>query len=47
VPRSVRDRLPLLVGRSGIAWVCGNRVDERARVTDKTRQVLVLAFYHG
>ncbi len=47
VPRSVRDRLPLLVGRSGIAWVCGNRVDERARVTDKTRQVLVLTFYHG
>lgn len=45
VPRSVRDRLPLLVGPGGIAWVCGHRVDERARVTDETRQVLVLHFY--
>jgi tRNA(Ile)-lysidine synthase len=47
VPRMVRDRLPLLVGRGGIAWVCGHRVDERARVTDKTRQVFVLTFHHG
>jgi tRNA(Ile)-lysidine synthase len=47
VPRTVRDRLPLLVGRCGIAWVCGHRADERARVTDETRKVLVLAFHHG
>jgi tRNA(Ile)-lysidine synthase len=47
VPRPVRDRLPLLVGPGGIVWVCGHRVDERARVTDRTRQVLVLTFYHG
>ena len=47
VPRSVRDRLPLLVGPSGIAWVCGYRIDERARLTNETRQVLVLTFNHG
>jgi tRNA(Ile)-lysidine synthase len=47
VPRSVRDRLPLLVGPGGIAWVCGHRVDERARLTDETRQVLVLHFYRA
>ncbi len=44
VPRAVRDRLPLLVGPQGIAWVCGQRVDERARVLDETSQVLVLRF---
>lgn len=47
VPRSSRDRLPLLVGPGGIAWVCGHRVDERARVTTETEQVLALTFYHG
>jgi tRNA(Ile)-lysidine synthase len=47
VPRCVRDRLPLLVGPGGIAWVCGHHVDERARVTDKTKQVLVLTFYRA
>jgi tRNA(Ile)-lysidine synthase len=47
VPRSVRDRLPLLVGPCGIAWICGHRVDERARVTDETGQVLVLTFHRG
>ena len=42
VPRIVRDRWPLLVGSSGILWVCGQRIDERARVTGQTKQVLSL-----
>jgi tRNA(Ile)-lysidine synthase len=44
VPRAARDRLPLLVGEWGIAWVCGQRVDERARVESGTKWVLVLRF---
>jgi tRNA(Ile)-lysidine synthase len=44
VPRAVRDRLPLLVGEWGIAWVCGQRVDERARVQLDTERVLALRF---
>jgi tRNA(Ile)-lysidine synthase len=44
VPRAARDRLPLLVGQAGIAWVCGQRVDERARVRDGTGPVLVVRF---
>lgn len=44
VPRHLRDSLPLLVGRSGIAWVCGQRVDERARVIDGTTEIAVLRF---
>ncbi len=53
VVRAARDRLPLLVvedpacenGR--IVWVCGWRVDERARVLAGTERVLVLRFAGG
>jgi tRNA(Ile)-lysidine synthase len=44
VPRAVRARLPLLICEWGIAWACGQRVDERASVREATRQVLVLRF---
>lgn len=44
LPRALRDRLPLLVADWGIIWVCGQRVDERARVRPETDQVLVLRF---
>jgi tRNA(Ile)-lysidine synthase len=44
VPRRLRDLLPLLAGKQGIAWVCGQRVDERMKVTDRTREVVVLRF---
>jgi tRNA(Ile)-lysidine synthase len=47
VPRAARDRLPLLVGEDGIAWVCGQRVDERARVVRGTKGVLALHFVRG
>lgn len=42
VPRAERERLPLLVAGDRIVWVCGWRVDERARVREDTRQVLVV-----
>jgi tRNA(Ile)-lysidine synthetase-like protein len=44
VPRGARDRLPLLVGAAGIAWVCGWRVDERARVGAGTERVVAAQF---
>jgi tRNA(Ile)-lysidine synthase len=44
VPRSVRDRLPLLVNESGIVWVCGHRVDELARIRESTEEALILRF---
>lgn len=44
VPQTVRDRLPLLVAGSRILWVCGLRVDERARVTPTTRRLLRVTF---
>jgi tRNA(Ile)-lysidine synthase len=44
VPPAVRDRLPLLVAGEGIAWICGHRLDERARVRDDTEEILILQF---
>jgi tRNA(Ile)-lysidine synthase len=41
VPAPARDRWPLLLTTAGdIAWVCGLRIDERAKVTASTRRVL-------
>ena len=43
VPRPERRRVPIVVGESGaIVWVVGHRIDERAKVTPATRQVLLL-----
>lgn len=44
VQRTVRARLPLLVVGDRIVWVCGLRVDERARVTPLTREFWRVAF---
>lgn len=44
VPHGVRDRLPILVDERGIIWVCGQRIDERARVRGSTGTVLLLGF---
>lgn len=44
VPQIVRARLPLLVGERGIVWVCGQRIDEHARVQGPTETVLVASF---
>lgn len=45
VPTAARDRWPLLAtSASQIAWVCGLRVDERARVTPVTQRVVHIRF---
>jgi len=45
VPAPGRDRWPLLAtADDAIAWVCGLRVDERAKVTAGTRRVLHVRF---
>jgi tRNA(Ile)-lysidine synthase len=40
IPRSWRDRVPLLVSPRGIAWVAGWRIANWARVTEDDPQVL-------
>ncbi len=44
VPRAWRDRLPLLVGGEEIAWVCGWRVSETARIGPATRRIARFRF---
>lgn len=47
VPQHIRDRLPLLVSTTYIVWVAGHRIDERAKITGQTREVLHLRFVKG
>lgn len=42
IPHSSRDRLPLIVSPSGIAWVGGVQLAEWAKVTPSTREILLL-----
>ena len=39
VPRAERERTLVVAGRSGIVWVVGLRLDERAKVRPGTRRV--------
>jgi tRNA(Ile)-lysidine synthase len=39
--RSVRARMPLLLSRDAIAWIVGQRVDERFAATDTTRRFIL------
>lgn len=46
-PVAARHRWPLLITTDGaVAWVCGLRVDERAKVTTDTAQVLQVRLEH-
>ena len=40
VPRAERSRVLILTDNKKIVWVAGHRLDERVKVTDKTRQIL-------
>jgi tRNA(Ile)-lysidine synthase len=42
VPRTERDRLPLITTHAGIAWVAGVRPADWAKVTPTTRVILRL-----
>lgn len=45
IPASWRNHIPLMVNEAGeVVWVCGWRVDERARVTTDTQRVAWLRF---
>jgi tRNA(Ile)-lysidine synthase len=40
IPRFERSKIPLLISGEKIVWVVGYRIDDRFKVTDKTRKVL-------
>ena len=44
IPVDWRDRVPLVSSDKQILWVVGWRIDDRVKVTNKTRQILRLKF---
>ena len=40
IPRFERERIPLLVSGGRILWIVGHRIDDRVKVTDKTRRIM-------
>ncbi|MGH2727074.1 MAG: tRNA lysidine(34) synthetase TilS, partial [Actinomycetota bacterium] len=47
VPRSERDRVPLITSGADIAWVAGHRPDDRFKVTARTVRFLWLEIEEG
>jgi len=44
IPQSWRDRVPLVCSDKQILWVVGWRIDDRVKVTGKTKNILRLQF---
>lgn len=44
IPRSWRDRVPLVCSPEQILWVVGWRIDDRVKVTEATKKILRLEF---
>jgi len=42
IPRAWRTRIPVVTTPAGIIWVVGYRIDDRVKVTERTRRVLHL-----
>lgn len=42
IPKRLRDNLPLLCDQDGILWVVGGRRSERAKITNKTKNFLLV-----
>jgi len=45
VPKRERDRVPIVTQNEDIVWVAGFRIDDRYKVTEETKRVLVLALH--
>ena len=46
IPHEHRRRIPIVESGGAIVWVCGLRIDERAKVTPETKRWVELAFHH-
>lgn len=44
VPEPVRDEVALVCDTEGIVWIAGHQIDDRVKLTRKTRKVLSLEF---
>ncbi len=46
IPHAWRQRVPIVCSPKHILWVVGWRIDDRVKVTEKTKRVLCLTFKH-
>lgn len=44
IPFETRKRIPILTCGKALVWVCGLRIDDRFKVTPKTRRILKVSF---
>ena len=44
IPRAWRQRIPIVCSPEHIVWVVGWRIDDRVKVSEKTKQILCLEF---
>lgn len=44
VPRVERDRVPIVVAGDEIIWVVGHQIDDRFKLTEATKRILILEF---
>ncbi len=47
IPVYDKKSFPVLESGGNIVWVCGNRLDHRFRITEKTRRILKLEFFRN
>lgn len=47
VPRELRGQLPLVFNQDHLLWIAGLRIDDRVRLTERTRRILVLQLDRG
>ena len=45
IPREIRRKTPVLISRDAIVWVVGHRIDEGAKITQQTRNVLRIELF--
>ena len=42
VPNYLKKQIPILVSRDEIVWVCGYRISNKVKITEKTKKILCL-----
>lgn len=43
VPSDVRKRIPILIHKKNLIWVCGLRIDDRYKITPQTKNILIVS----
>ena len=47
IPSEKRALIPILISQDIPFWICGYRIDERFKITSKTKRVLMATLHHS